>query len=221
MKNLIMHVAPRKASLSLLVAAIGLLFVSTQSASAQSAYQIQSRKITLEGSGKLKDWKPLVEGVGLQGRFIASESGLEDLSGFGYGLSLSESPQNTDKFGATIHQLMKNSGSKEIAFQQQKMLVLPIMQMVCISGVVKMVDGDHLSSMYLQYKVEEDQSITVKGQQIIWMYEFGVNANDIATYHKDDQVVINLEFNLVKEQPVYASNISMVSSKVKPSSTTR
>jgi hypothetical protein len=221
MKRFINPVAPRIKSLSLLVAAIGLFFVSSENAVAQSIYQIQNQKITLEGSGKLKDWKPVVGDVGFSGRFIAHQDGIEDLSGFGFGLSLLEAPQNTDKYGAIIHQAMSKSGNNEIEFQQQKIMVLPIMQTIYISGVVKMIDGDHLSSMFLHYQIEDDNRITVKGQQIVWMYEFGVNTENLTAYHKDDQVTINLEFNLVKEQPVYASNISKVSSAVRPSSTTR
>lgn len=208
MKKLMNPVAIRKTSLGLLIATLGLLFISSSDAVAQERYQIQNQKITIEGSGKLKNWKPVVNEIDFSGRFIAHERGLEDLSGFGFGLSLMDSNQSTDKYCSLVHKALLASGNKEIVFHQQNRMVLPIMQTVFISGVVKMIDGNHLSSLSLQYQVEKDQSITVKGKQVIWLYEFGVAPKNLSAYHKDDQITINLEFNLVKEQPVLASNLA-------------
>jgi hypothetical protein len=222
MKKMLNPDACKKTSLSVLVVTtLGLLLMTTTSATAQQIYQVQDQKITIAGSGKLKDWKPVVNGIDFSGQFLAHEGGVEDLSGFSFGLSLLESAQNTDKYGSIIHQAMNAKKSNEIVFQQDKMMILPIMKMIYLTGTVKLMDGSHLTSMALHYEVENNNRITVKGQQVIWLYELGVNPEDITAYHKDDQITINLEFNLVKEQPVFASNTPKASSPIRPSYTTR
>ncbi|TKC10651.1 hypothetical protein FA048_10770 [Pedobacter polaris] len=206
MKKLI-KLAISKILISLLATCTCLfLFSSTKLFAQEEAYQIQSSKLSIEGSGKLKDWKPEIENFGCTGKFSAHEKGLDSISNFSFSLSVNEADHKQDKVGSDIYQAMLSSGNNKIAFSQKNLMILPILKVAQLNGEVQMLNGLHYAPMSLQYVMEKDQSITVKGTQVIWLYELGVVPKDIKDYHAKDKISINIEFTLTKISAVIAKS---------------
>lgn len=182
------------------------LFFITAASAQEEIYQIQSPKLSIKGSGKLKDWNPLINNCIFDGKFIVKNNMLEEVADFKYSFSLDNSAAKTKKIFSIVNNAMLAVGSKEIMLSQENMMILPLMRIAYLTLDVKMPTGNHFSPLCLDFVIEDDQSISVKGTQTIWLYQFGVLPKNIKECHAEDKVTLDINFSLIKAPIVIAKN---------------
>lgn len=207
MKNFA-HATHRKSLFSLLIVVIGLFSISsttiTNEDTREGNYQIINAKAFIAGSGKLKHMKTVINTFDFSGQFVGRVGELGSVSNFSFSLPVNQLAADKEGVGSTIEKAISNKGCKEIMFVQKRLMILPIMKMIYMSGDVTMSDGSHSSPISLQYETDEDQNIKVKGTQRIRLSEFGIKSPNITSGASEDEIVINIEFTLVNQQFAHA-----------------
>jgi hypothetical protein len=181
------------------------LFPSITVFAQNEVYQILNPKVYISCSGKLKNWNPTIDTSTITGTFTANKDGLEDVSDFHVSILFSPTTNDNNKIGAIILKTMLSSRNNEMIYDQERLMILPIMKQVYLSGDVKVIDKHYSNAMFLEYVVEPDQSITVRGRQYIWLNELPIKNRSINACNFHDELRVNIEFKLVKQSMLLAA----------------
>lgn len=206
MKNLTFPNSIKQTIFTIAFAAIGLFSLSFKNAdndndgiqNGEANYQVVNQKAFIAGAGKLKDWKAEISNFDCGGTFVGRAGELGSISDFSFSLPIEQLSNAKD--GSTLEQAISNVGGKQIVFMQKQLMILPIMKMVYVGGDVTIKDGSHASPIYLSYELDEDQNIKVTGKQHVRLSEFGIKSPEINAGAFEDEIVINIEFTLVRPQ---------------------
>ena len=173
--------------------------LSTNVFSQEETYQVQDTEFSIVGSGKLEDWKPLIEQLSFDGKFLAKDSSLTSINNLKYSFGVNDKSIKKTKTTNIINGQMLAANNNKFAFAQENMMILPILKMAHLTMDVNTVVGNHFSPLVLKYEKNADQSIRVKGTQVIWLYQLGIIPRNIKDCHADDKITLNINFTLVKE----------------------
>ena len=178
-----------------------LLFIllSNKAFSQEEIYQVQDIEFSIVGSGKLEDWKPVIEHQSFDGNFLVNENSLSSINTLKYSFSVNDKSIKKTKTTNAVNGQMMAANNNKFTFSQENMMILPIMKMAHVTMDVNTVIGNHFSPLSLKYEKKEDQSIDVKGTQVIWLYQLGVIPKNIKECHADDKITLNVKFKLIKQ----------------------
>jgi len=175
------------------------ILLSNKVFSQDETYQVQDTEFSIVGSGKLEDWKPLIEQLTFDGKFLAKDSSLTSINSLKYSFGVNDKSIKKTKTTNAINGQMLATSNNRFVFAQENMMILPIMKMAHLTMDVNTSAGNHFSPLVLKYEKNADQSIRVKGTQVIWLYQLGIIPKNIKDCHADDKITLNFSFNLVKE----------------------
>lgn len=182
------------------------IFFGLSAFSQEEIYLVQNSSISVVGSGKLKDWKPTLANVDLEGKFICSNQILGAISDLKIRLCVNDSLLKRSKIANSIKKVLIKNEIDQINFTQMNLMILPVMRMAHFTMDVNMNGGRHYAPLVLNYKVEENQTISVTGKQTIWLYQFGIVPKDIKECHANDKIVLDINFSLIKSSNMIAKS---------------
>lgn len=182
------------------------VFLSVNAYSQEEDYVVHNSTFHVVGSGKLKSWEPTLANVDLEGKFVVKNQILDSISDLKINLCVNGSLLKKSKISNSIKKVLVKNEIDQINFTQMNLMILPIMKMAHVTMDVKMNGGSHYSSLVLNYKLEEDQTISIKGKQTIWLYQLGIVPKDIKECHTNDKIVLDINFSLIKSANLIAKS---------------
>ena len=183
-----------------------LIFFGANVFSQEETYLIQNSAIKVVGTGKLKNIKPVLANINLEGKFIFKSKTLDEISGLKIKLSVNDSLLKRSKISNSIKKVFLKNEIDQIHFTQMNLMILPVMKMAHFTMDVNMNGGRHYAPLVLNYKVEENQTISVTGKQTIWLYQFGIVPRDIKECHANDKIELDINFSLIKSANMIAKS---------------
>ena len=182
------------------------IFFGANVFSQEETYLIQKSSINVVGSGKFKNWKPKLANADLEGKFIVKSQLLDAISDLKIKLCVNDSLLKKSKIANSVKKVFLKNEIDQIYFTQMNLMILPVMKMAHFTMDVNMNGGRHYAPLVLNYKVEENQTISVTGKQTIWLYQFGIVPKDIKECHANDKIVLDINFSLIKSANMIAKS---------------
>jgi hypothetical protein len=182
------------------------IFFGSSAFSQEETYLIQNSSISVVGCGKLKNWKPKLANADLEGKFIVKSQLLDAISDLKIKLCVNDSLLKKSKIANSVKKVFLKNEIDQIYFTQMNLMILPVMKMAHFTMDVNMNGGRHYAPLILNYKVEENQTISVTGKQTIWLYQFGIVPNDIKECHANDKIELDINFSLIKSANMIAKS---------------
>ena len=184
-----------------------LLGLTTSNIFAQNEiYQISNTTLTVEGFGKLDKWHPSIKEIDLKANFLVDKNALAQISDFNLSFLFAHSDAEKDHISSAMKKVLLADGGNEIKLSQVNMMILPIMKIAHFTMDMNTSGVKQFSPLLLNYKVEEDQSISFSGEQTIWLYQFGIMPKKIKETHANDKVVLKINFSLIKSANMIAKS---------------
>lgn len=184
-----------------------LLGLTTSNVIAQNEiYQISHTSLTVKGYGKLDKWHPNIKEIDLKGNFVVDGNALAQISDFNLSFLFAHSDTEKDHISSAMKKVLLADGGNEIKLSQVNMMILPIMKIAHFTMDMNTYGGNQFSPLVLNYKVEADQTISVSGEQTIWLYQFGIIPKNIKETHANDKVVLKINFSLIKSANMIAKS---------------
>lgn len=182
------------------------IFFGASAYSQEEIYLVQNSSISVVGSGKFKNWKPKLANADLEGKFIVKSQLLDAISDLKIKLCVNDSLLKKSKIANSVKKVFLKNEIDQIYFTQMNLMILPVMKMAHFTMDVNMNGGRHYAPLVLNYKVEENQTISVTGKQTIWLYQFGIVPNDIKECHANDKIELDINFSLIKSANMIAKS---------------
>lgn len=168
-------------------------------------YQISNTTLTIKGYGKLDKWQPSLKDIDLKGNFLVNKNALTEISDFNLSFLFAHAVEK-ENISSAMKKVLLADGGNEIKLSQVNMMILPIMKIAHFTMDMNTYGGNQFSPLLLNYKVEEDQTISVSGEQTIWLYQFGIIPKNIKETHANDKVVLKINFSLIKSANMIAKS---------------
>lgn len=182
---------------------LGMSFVNKKPIA--NTYQIVSSKFSITSAGKTNNLQLQIENSNCDGKFIAEDSQLEDISDLHFSFSTDQIIADNQPLAQALKLALKEKNCTEISFTQKKLMILPLMKMAHVLGEIKIGDGTHTVPMQMQYIVDEEGNITLYAKQYIRLSEFGIILPKAKSKDLEEEITINLTLKLAKQQTNFAS----------------
>ncbi|MEJ5995035.1 YceI family protein [Pedobacter sp. Du54] len=128
---------------------------------------------------------------------IMEEGNLVDITKFQFNIPVEEFNSDNQVFQSEILGLFKTSNTNTVSFDQQKVMVLPVMKMIHIVGELNIGNVKRPVSFQLAYTISPDQSISIKGKQTIFLHEFGIILPADLQNESKDELILEVDIKMV------------------------
>jgi hypothetical protein len=167
-----------------------LFLISLQQAKAQNPYRADSDSRIEVLIDSNENTNKTVYSLNAQGEFIIKDGKLDDVNSFNFNLPINKLSSNA------------NSAKDSISFKLTHVMILPIMKKIHFVGVLNVAGVSSRTEIFFDFRVNNDQSITLTGDKFVKLNEYKQASVDKTTGIQDD-IDLKLSMNLVlKNDPV-------------------
>lgn len=197
MKNLKKFAFSRAGVVSIASLGIILFSISTiEISSKKISYEVVQSKISLSGSYSIDKWTLQANSIVSTGDFEIKDQELLSISNLSFSISTEALKSNNHQLESILQEIFSRNNCKEITFNQQHMMILPIMKRAQVIGNFSMANGSHSLPIQLHYELTGDQNLRIWGSQIISLAEFGVQVPSYEDGTIADEIELEIDILL-------------------------
>lgn len=197
MKNFKSFAIARTSIISII--AIGVVLFSVSSIERDKelmTYKTLESRVIFRNIEESVPWRMVASAVSCDGSFEIDDHELVNLSGLSFKIPISQFKSDHHQIEAIIKELFKLSNCEEIAFNQKYGMVLPVMKKIHVIGEVNILNGIHTVPMQVDYELNTDNTLRIRGKQSFSLRQFGVKVPAHLTGMINDEIEFEIDFLL-------------------------
>jgi hypothetical protein len=200
MKNVRKFAISRASIISIIAIAVILFSISSIEEKKETVvFEVAESKIIISGSGNANKWKMEANSVNCSGDFEVSDHQLLTITDFGFTLPMTMLKSDNHQLEYTVSDIFRKNNCDELTFKQTISMVLPIMNKIHVVGDIHMLNGKYTLPLQVSYELNTDQTLRIRGKQIISLSQCGVKVPPYLAGMIDDEVELELDFLLVNK----------------------
>ncbi len=181
------------------IIAIGVVLFSISSIEKDKelmTYKTLESRVIFRNTGGSVPWRMIANAVSCEGSFEIDDHQLINLSGLSFEIPISQFKSGHHQIEAIISGLFKLNNCERIAFKQKFGMVLPVMQKIHVIGEANILNGIHTAPMQVDYELNADNTLRIRGKQSFSLRQFGVKVPPHLTGMIDDEIEFEIDFLL-------------------------